>query len=184
MSSEEIADLSDSQETTRKDPPLQCKGPCHDSFIIQKRGVSINLILPIDTPPVWLSEAGVGTGAGAPDVESELSASSDEVDFEAVVGAGTSANLEASSDHETPKETDAPSSCVVDPEVMLVSVRSSSDWEAVTMPDATFLGVALGACAAREGVEVPGGTYSGSRSSSEPMTMRVDGATDLDRPRA
>ncbi|WP_353806158.1 hypothetical protein [Acinetobacter baumannii] len=63
-------------------------------------------------------------------------------------------------------------------------MRSSSDWEAVTTPDATVLGVALGAREAREGAEVPGGTYSGSRSSSEPMTMRADGATDLDRPRA
>ena len=52
------------------------------------------------------------------------------------------------------------------------------------MPEATFLGVAMGARAARERVEVPGGTYSGSHSSSEPMTMRADGATDFDRPRA
>ena len=52
------------------------------------------------------------------------------------------------------------------------------------MPDATVLGVALGARAAREGAEVPGGTYSGSRSSSEPMIMCADGATDFDRPRA
>ena len=69
----------------------------------------------------------------------ELSASSDEVDFEAVVGAGTSANLEASSDHETPKEPDAPSLLVADPEGVTVSVRSSSDWEAMTTSDATFL---------------------------------------------
>ena len=55
---------------------------------------------------------------------------------------------------------------------MSVSVRSSSDWEEVTTPDATFLGVALGARAALDGVEVPGGTYSGSRSSSEPMTRQ------------
>ena len=124
----------------------------------------------------------MGTGAGAPDVESELSASSDEADAAAVAGAGTSAEPEASSYQETPKEPDAPSSFVADPEGVPVSVRSSSDWEAVTTPDATFLGVALGARAAREGVEVPGGTYSGSRSSSEPMTMRADGATDFDHP--
>ena len=109
----------------------------------------------------------MGTWAGAPDVESELSASSDEVDAAAVAGEGTSAEPEASLDHDTPKEPDAPSSFVADPEGVSVSVRSSSYWEAVTMPDATFLGVALGARAAREGVEVPGGTYSGSRSSSE-----------------
>ena len=52
------------------------------------------------------------------------------------------------------------------------------------MLDATVLGVALGARAAREGAEVPGGTYLGSRSSSDPMIKRADGATDLDRPRA
>ena len=101
-----------------------------------------------------------------------------------MAGAGTSAEPEASPHHDTPKEPDAPSSFVADPESVPVSVRSSSDWEAVTTPDATVLGVALGARAAREGAEVPGGTYSGSRSSSEPMIKRADGATDFDRPRA
>ena len=126
----------------------------------------------------------MGTWAGAPDVESELSASSDEADAAAVAGAGTSADPEASSDQDTPKEPDAPSSFVADPEGVPVSVRSSSDWEEVTTPDATVMGVALGARAAREGTEVPWGTYSGSRSSSEPMTMRAHGARDFDRPRA
>jgi len=102
----------------------------------------------------------------------------------AVAGAGTSAELEASSDHHIPKEPDSPSSFVADLEGLPVSVRSSSEWEEVTTPDATFLGVALRSRAAREGVEVPGGTYSGSRSSSEPMTIRADGATDFYRPRA
>ena len=117
-------------------------------------------------------------------MDSELSASSDEADTTAVAGARTSAEPEASSDHDTPKETGVPSLFLADPEGVPVSVLSSSDWEVVTTPDATFLGVTLGARAAREGVEVPGGTYSGSRSSSEPMIMRVDGATDFDRPRA
>ena len=101
-----------------------------------------------------------------------------------MAGAGTSAKPEASSDHDAPKEPDTPSSFVADLEGVPFSLRSSSDWEAVTTPDATVLGVALGARAAQEGVEVPGGTYSGSRSSSEPMIKRVDGETDFDRPRA
>ena len=101
-----------------------------------------------------------------------------------MAGAGTSVEPEASSDHDTPKEPDAPSSFVADPEGVPFSVRSSSDWEAVTTPNATFLGVALGTRAAQEGVEVSGGTYSGSHSSSEPMTRRADGATDFDYPRA
>ena len=126
----------------------------------------------------------MGTWAGAPDVESELSASSEEADAAAVVGAGTSADPEASLDQDTPKEPDAPSSFVADPEGVPVSERSSSDWEAVTTPDAIVFGVALGARAAREGAEVLGGTYSGSRSSSDPMIKRADGATDLDHPRA
>ena len=83
-----------------------------------------------------------------------------------MVGAGSSAEPEASSDHDTPKEPDAPSSFVADPEGVPVSVHSSLDWEAVTTPDATVLGLALVARAAREGPEVPWGTYSGSRSSS------------------
>ena len=57
--------------------------------------------------------------------------------------AGTLAEPEASSDHDTPKEPDAPFSFVADPEGVPVSVRSSSDWEVVTTPDATVLGVAL-----------------------------------------
>ena len=101
-----------------------------------------------------------------------------------MASAETSAEPEDSYDHDTPKEPDAPSSFVADREGMPVSVRSASDWEAVTTPDATFLCVALGACAAWEGVEVPGGTYLGSRSSSEPMTMRADGVKDFDCPRA
>ena len=117
-------------------------------------------------------------------MESGLSASSDEADCAAVAGAGTSSDPEASSDHKTPKEPDAPYSLVADAEGVPVSVRSSSDWEAVTAADATFFGVALEACDARDGVEVSGGTYSGSRSSSEPMTMRADGATDFNHSRA
>ena len=69
----------------------------------------------------------MGTLAGAPDVESELSATSDEADAAAVAGAGTSTEPEASSDHYTPKEPDAPSSFVADPEGVTVSVCSSSD---------------------------------------------------------
>ena len=94
-------------------------------------------------------------------MDSELSTSLDEADAAVVAGAGISTELEASSDHDTLKEPDAPSSFVADPEGVPVSVRSSSDWEVVTMPDATFLGEALGARAPREGVEVPRGTYSG-----------------------
>ena len=86
-----------------------------------------------------------------------------------MAGPGTSAEPEASSDNDTPKEQDAPSSFMADLEGVPVSVHSSSDWEEVTTPDATFLGVALGARAAREGVEVPGGTYSGV-----PLIIRAD----------
>ena len=63
-------------------------------------------------------------------------------------------------------------------------VYKRQEWEAVTTPDATVLVVALWARAAREGAEVPEGTYSGSCSLSEPMIKRADGATDLDHPRA
>ena len=64
-----------------------------------------------------------------------------------MVGAGTSADPDAFSDHETPKEPDAPYLWVSDPKGVSVSVSSSSDSEAMTMPDDTFFGVALGACA-------------------------------------
>ena len=54
-----------------------------------------------------------------------------------MAGAGTLADPEASFDHKTPKEPHAPSSLVAYPEGVSVSVRSSSDWEAVTTPDAS-----------------------------------------------
>ena len=114
----------------------------------------------------------------------ELSASLDEADAAAVAVVGTYAEQEASSEKDTPKELNTSSSFVANPEGVPVSVCSSSDWEAVTTSDVTFLGVTLGARAAQERVEVRGGTYSGSLSSSEPMTMRADGAADFDRPRA
>ena len=62
-------------------------------------------------------------------MDSELSASSDEADTAVVAGAGTSAEPEASSDQDTPKEPDAPFSFVDDPEGVSISVRSSSNWE-------------------------------------------------------
>ena len=101
-----------------------------------------------------------------------------------MAGAGTSAEPEASSNHKTPKETDVPSSLVANPEGVPVIVSTLSDRETMNMPDAIFLGMAQAARSAREWVEVPGGTYSGSRSSSESMTMQADGETDFDHPRA
>ena len=59
-------------------------------------------------------------------MDSKLSASLDEADAAAVVGAGTSADPVASSDYETPKEQDAPSSLVAHPEGVPASVHSSS----------------------------------------------------------
>ena len=108
----------------------------------------------------------MGASAGEPDVDFELSASSDEVDAVEVVGVGTSTEPEASSDHNTPKEPNSPSLFVADPKGVPVSVHSSSEWEAVTTPAAFFLGTDLVARAAYDGVEVPGDTYSGSCLSS------------------
>ena len=112
-------------------------------------------------------------------MNSELEASSNEEDSVAVADAGILADLEACSDHETSKEQDTPSSLVADPEGMPVSVHSSSEWEAVTTPYATVLGVALAARAARDGIEVPVCTYSRSRSTSEPITSGHTGRQTL-----
>ena len=73
------------------------------------------------------SVTGVRARDGEPGVDSKLSTSSDKADAAAVAGAGTSADPEAYSDHETPKEPDAPSSLVADPEGVPVNVLSSSD---------------------------------------------------------
>ena len=64
---------------------------------------------------------------GEPGVESELSVSSDEEDYIDAARAGTLADPKASYNHETPKDPDAPSSRVADPEGVPVSVRSSSN---------------------------------------------------------
>ena len=61
-------------------------------------------------------------------MDSEVSASSDDANTAAVDGAGTLAEPEASSDQDNPKEPDASSLFVADPEGVPVSVRSSSDW--------------------------------------------------------
>ena len=55
-------------------------------------------------------------------MDSELSTTLNEADCAAVIGAGTSADPEDSSDQETPMELDAPCSCVADLEGVLVSV--------------------------------------------------------------
>ena len=73
---------------------------------------------------------------GEPGLESELSDLSNEADSEDVVGEGTSADPETSFDHETPKDPDAPSSCVAEPKGVPVNVHFSSYWEKVTMPNA------------------------------------------------
>ena len=114
----------------------------------------------------WLA-AGARTPVGAPEVESRLSALADEANCAAVAGAESSVDPKASFDHETPKEPDASSSYVADPEGVPVSVCSSSYLEVVTTPDTTFLGVSLVARTTRSGMAVPGGTYSGSCSSSD-----------------
>ena len=54
----------------------------------------------------------------------EMSTSSDEADVVEVKVEGTSTEPEASSDHETPKEPDAPFLLVADPEGVPISVRS------------------------------------------------------------
>lgn len=69
-----------------------------------------------------------------------------------------------------------------DLDVVPVSVRSSSKWEAVCKVDVTFLGVPRVCLTTDVGVGVPRGMYLGSLSSSSyPMSQR-GGATNLDLP--
>ena len=77
-------------------------------------------------------------------MDSNWLASSNEADAAAVAGAGTLAEPEASSDQDTPKEPDTASSFVADLEGVPVSVRSSSDWEAVTNARRHLLGCGSG----------------------------------------
>ena len=70
--------------------------------------------------------------------------------------------METTYEPDTSSEPEASLECVADPEGVLVIMCSSSDWEAVTTPGATLVGVALVKRATRVGVRVPCGTYSGS----------------------
>ena len=81
-----------------------------------------------------------------------------------------------SSEQHAPKEPEE------DPYGMSASVCYSSNWEAVNTRETTFLGGAPVALEAGVGVWVPGGTYSGSYSSSDVAIIRLYGATELDLP--
>ena len=94
-------------------------------------------------------------------MESALSGSSDEADWDVVARAEASSYPETSSKPDTSLELEASLEYIEDPEGMLVSMHFSSNWEAATTPSATFMGVAL---VMHTGVTVPRGTYSGSRS--------------------
>ena len=77
-------------------------------------------------------------------------------------------------------EAEIPSQPEASPDAELVSVRSSSDWEAATLPGTTLRGVTLVTRAAGVRVMAPEGTYSGSYSLSKMPNFWQDGATDLD----
>ena len=78
---------------------------------------------PLTHHQLGCSATEVRAPVGEPGVESGLSASSDEEDCAAVMDLGTPADREAYSNHETPKKSDAPYSCVADPEGVPVSLR-------------------------------------------------------------
>ena len=80
-----------------------------------------------------------------------MSASFYEAHCDDLAGVGTSRDQEDSFYNDTPKEPAAPSSYVADPEGVLDSVRSSSDWEAVTTPDTTLMGMLREVLVARDG---------------------------------
>lgn len=71
---------------------------------------------------------------------------------------------------------------MVDPDGEPVYVRSTSHWEALTTLDSTFVGITQVVLAARVGVRVYSGTYSGSSSSSEPITYKREGEIEFERP--
>ena len=125
MSGEEIVDLRHRRETSRKDPSFNVSVRVITPLSFRNFALELTWNCPSTNHRLGWSVTGVRARAGEPGVDFELSASSDEADYAAVVGEGTSADPEASSDHETPKEPDSTSSCVADPEGVLVSVLSS-----------------------------------------------------------
>ena len=156
----------------------------HDALIIQQLGVGVYLNYPSTHHRLSWSTTGAGTLVSCAGVESTLSSSLDEAYWDVVAGVEAFSDPETSCEPDTSSEPEASSEYVVEPEGVPVSMRSSSDWEVVPTPGATFVGVALVVRAARAGVIVSGGTYSGSRSLSEPMTSQADGATDFERSHA
>ena len=64
-------------------------------------------------------------------------------------------------EHVAASDPDNPSELEAEQDGVLVSVRSSSNWEGVTTPKATFWGVPRVARAVGVGVQVPEVTYLG-----------------------
>lgn len=114
----------------------------------------------------WAGESG---RVASYDPESEVVASFDLVEW-------------ADSEPKASSEPEATSEPETDLDDVPVSACSSSYCEAVTTLDSTFLGVSRVALAAGVGVWVPGGTYSGSHSSSDEPIIQRDGSMDLDHP--
>ena len=65
-------------KTPREDPPLKCQGPGHDPLVIGYLGINVDLVLPLDTPPVGLISNLSGNASLGAGVESTLVASSNE----------------------------------------------------------------------------------------------------------
>ena len=88
----------------------------------------------------------------------------------------------ADSEHEASLEPNALKEPEEDPNGVPISMRFSSDWEAVTTPGATFLGVPRVILEGVVGVWVTRGTYYGSHLSLDEPINCQNSATDLHRP--
>ena len=143
------------------------------SFSLGNFAINLDLVLPLDTLVVGLiSNCGGDDSLGCKSRVSSSSLIRRGRNNSSIPEAPT--NPKALSELDASMEQDTRSDFAADIKGVSVSMRFSSDWEAVTAQGATLVGMARGV-----GVWVPCGTYSVSSSSTDPMMNQFDGATDL-----
>ena len=96
-------------------------------------------------------------------------------------GAEDSLDLQPSDEPDTSSKFKPSLECAAEQEGVPISMRFSSDWEAVTTPGTTFMGVALMVHLAHARAIVTRGTHSRSRSSSKRINHRADRKMECER---
>ena len=144
----------DCVQATCKNSLIDCHQPSNHPLIIQHLCILVNRVLAIYSPPVGIIRNRCR--------DLMLGCRSDEAFWRGTSGIVVSYDPKpeavewVDSEPEASSDPDAPSELEVDLDGEPINVRSSSDWEAVTTLDVTFLGLPRVALEAGVGVWLPG----------------------------